>query len=93
MNLHQAGLTLLQEISILLEGIPAPVEEVASPSDIQSVLPVPENGTVEHKPAERQAQPEADQTKAPQTSPLLRLFIAGSLISPIQYAASRGVSG
>ncbi|MGZ3617266.1 MAG: NYN domain-containing protein [Ktedonobacteraceae bacterium] len=58
--------------SILLEGIPAPVEEVASPSDIQSVLPVPENDTVEHKSAERQAQSEADQTKAPQTSPLLR---------------------
>ena len=58
--------------SILLEGIPAPVEGIASPSDIQTDLPFAENGSVEHKPAERQAQPEADQTKAPQTSPLLR---------------------
>jgi len=58
--------------SVLLEGIPAPVEGVVSPSDIQTDLPFAENGSVEHRPAERQAQPEADQTKAPQTSPLLR---------------------
>jgi uncharacterized LabA/DUF88 family protein len=58
--------------SILLEGIGAPVEEVASPHDIQTDLPFAENGSVEHKPAERQAKPEANQTKAPQTSPLLR---------------------
>ena len=31
--------------SLLLEGISAPVEEVASPSDIQTGLPVAENGT------------------------------------------------
>jgi uncharacterized LabA/DUF88 family protein len=47
-------------------------EDVAPHSDIQTVLPVAENGTVEHKPAEQQAQPEANQTRAPQTSPLLR---------------------
>ena len=58
--------------SILLEEIPTPIERVASPSDIQTDLPFAENGSVEHKPAERQAKPEADQTKAPQTSPLLR---------------------
>ena len=56
----------------LLEGMSAPVEEVASPPSIQTDVSVSENGSVEHKPAEQQAQTEADQTKAPQTSPLLR---------------------
>ena len=57
-----------QEDNILVEGIPAPIEEVASHSDMQNDVPFAGNGSVEHKPA----QPEADQTKAPQTSPLLR---------------------